>query len=293
MLKRKFIFVILVIVPLIVISCSKKNIEEPNQEEPNQEEPNQEEPYQTGYAQTFVYGGLPKNLIFLGTKSIFPYMVLDKNKLNNDGEIIELGSLPLKTHSYLYYFLNYFIQIDDMEGSPTFLSYSKSNKMAYENDSFAEVSKKTIFSYYSFGFEKNGFKPIFGRKKISDSNIDGEISKKNVFFSEFFTCNYYVSKDDNSNVELSNNAACVASVYWGKYAKLIIETDLDKQDVWEAYMERLGDKKSQKWMRIISNSYVYVETRPGGSGENETDIFFSLIENKDYISKPIFFSIEN
>lgn len=271
----KYIILFIVAVTLFTCGCKGNHF----QNEPNSEQPHIQR----------VYGEIPDNLIFYGQNSIFPYMILDKSKLNNDGEIIEIGSSPLKKHSFLYSLQNSTISIE-MEGTPTLLSYNKANAMAFKKDDFAEESLDTIFAYYSYGFEGNNISPIFGQRKISSSNIGVKKSKKNVFFSEFFSCDFFVSKD-NSKIECNNLKACVASIYWGKYAKLIIETDLDKQDVWDAYIERLENEKSRKWTRIISNSDVYTEVF--GNIDCNTASFFSLLKNTHQISRPIFFSVEN
>lgn len=249
-----------------------------------QNEPNSEQPHVQR-----VYGEIPNNLIFYGRNSIFPYMVLDKSKLNNDGEIVEIGSSPLKKHLFLYSLLNSTISIE-MEGTPTLLSYNKANAMAFKNDGFTEGGLGAIFAYYSYGFEGDNFSPVFGHRTISSSNIGGKKSRKNVFFSEFFSCDFFVSKD-NSKIEINNLKACVASIYWGKYAKLIIETDLDKQDVWDAYIDRLENEKSRMWMRVISNSDVYTEAF--GNVDSNTASFFSILKNTRQISRPIFFSVED
>ncbi|MCI5742352.1 hypothetical protein [Phocaeicola faecicola] len=235
-------------------------------------------------------GNLPDNIYWYSTDNIVPLLTGSLHDFKNGN--IQSSCLVEDTVYYIFDFKPA-CHISKIIGGANRKAFQKATAEAFQSVEFQERNKDgVLFTYYAFG-----------QYNVTDSSATEYIRSfyeknkssypyKTIFFAEYYIspfCSYIPQKYFPENQ--SDRRVYVQTIYWGRWAQLIIESDLPPLSVTEAYLERLMKEDSEKWNEVIVNGNFFVNGISLSHHEKALDAFFSQMNASDRIL-PIFFSVD-
>lgn len=251
MAKRKFMFAILFIVPLIVTSCGNKTIEELNpisQEEPAEKSHKWDEVYRYNFknessltiddiytkAPSLRVGSIDYN-IMVGTQSIYPTQNIVASKLMQSGEWFEINAK--KNPHYLIFDFMPIPYVEEISNPKNKVSYAIALKKALKSEEWRNSSHKSGLSAEASFKEVKDFSDLnvsFGGNvsvaKVFSANASYEKKKteyKTVLLARLKASNFKVDTELDGNKVTNDklvydSQSYVSSLTYGKIAYLVI-----------------------------------------------------------------------
>lgn len=288
-------FVASIVFAISLLGCSISNHEGPKREgltETTEEIPMiPQDPSTPNYRKTV--NNMPDSLYACGSRTVYPYLMLDKKKLSEDS-FVNVSEKVFDSYTYIFNFSAVpFIAAG--ENAPGLATYTKAIKEALASTEYAK-SRRLLYEGYSYGFQDNLSKIILHLPIALDPLKGKQLSKKwkNVFYAEYYFINFSVEAKVKAYT-FSSDRVYVSDIYWGSYARIVVATNHEKEKVFEAFNERLSNSQSKKWNEIfqdqnyelyISLSHVPDSEKPVDSGQ-----FFTVVTGRKLEPKPIFFTV--
>lgn len=215
-------------------------------------------------------GEIPEHLVAVGSLTVYPYMTLDYAALQK-GEIVEVGNNGQYEGklSYLFGFRPVPVSIS-VAGTPGLKQYAGAQTKAFSTEEYAKRSADNQFEYYRYGFSE---------------------TDRTTFVAEYYSCNFSVTT--GTKYLVPENHCYVSSVYWGKYARLTIKSNLPAEFVYKAYKEREAGIDSEAWKKVDKSSSSEIIVRPalGNQVKGSSELFFSTLKSTAADCVPIFFTV--
>lgn len=222
------------------------------------------------YPETVIKKGeVPEYLIAVGSLNVHPYMTLDYAALQK-GEVVEVGNGQSEGKvSYIFNFrpVPYSVSV---AGALGLKQYTGAQKEAFSSENYVKRNADNQFEYYRYGFSE---------------------TDRTTFVAEYYSCNFSVTT--GTKYLVPENHCYISAVYWGKYARLTIKSNLPAEFVYKAYKEREAGINSDAWRKVdaSSSSEMIVKPALGDRVKGSSEQFFLTIKSMDAASVPIFFTV--